>query len=71
MPALRLITRSKTTTQNWQSVEELPLERIGWRFEHGENGGIAPVLSAKREARSGKREVGSAKWEVEGAKFIV
>jgi len=37
------------------SVEELPLERIEWRFEDGENGGIAPVLSAK--------------WEVEGAKF--
>jgi len=28
----------------WQSVEDLPLEPIEWRFENGERGGITPVL---------------------------
>ncbi len=31
----------------WYSVEDVPLETIGWRFEDGENGGIAPVLASQ------------------------
>ncbi len=39
----------------WKSVEDLTLEALNWRFEDGENGGIAPVLASK--------------WQSNGLKF--
>ncbi len=29
---------------DWKSPEDLPIDALEWRFEDGENGGIAPVL---------------------------
>ena len=34
----------------WKTPDDLPLETVFWRFEDGENGGIAPVLESKWRA---------------------